>query len=113
MKRLILIFAFLTLFSCSTFINIEKGLTMATGRGINSLISKIGYPTDERIIAGRKVYIWDTRRLVGWDGNVLDLYCKITVEVDSNDRIINWSYSGNRGGCSSYSNALKIRNQTR
>ena len=113
LKRLILIFAFLALYSCSTFKNIEIGLTRATGRSINSLISRIGYPTDERIIAGRKLYIWDTRRLVGWDGNIIDLYCKITVEVDSNDKIIYWTYSGNRGGCRSYSDALKIRNKSR
>ncbi len=35
--------------------------------------------------------------------------CKITVEVDSNERIVGFSGDGNVGGCQRYASALKIK----
>ena len=65
------------------------------------------YPDSERMIAGRKLYTWNSSRLFAIDGNLVDLYCIITVEVNSNEKIVNWQYDGNNGGCRGFANRLK------
>lgn len=87
--------------------HINKGLTNLRGQHINSLINRIGYPDSQRMIAGRKLYTWGSSRLFAIDGNLVDLYCTITVEVNSNEKIVNWQYDGNNGGCRGFANGLK------
>ena len=106
-KLFFLIASISVLISCSTFKHMEEGLSSLGGQHIDSLINKIGYPDGQNFIAGKKLYIWDSRSLLGYDGNVYDYNCSITVEVDSSERIIGYQYSGNIGGCQGYSKALK------
>ena len=121
--------------SCTTFEDISKGLDKYYGLSINSLIQTIGYPNGERIVAGRKLYVWDSRRTVTysmptttqssgtvysgmssgtyygssttWVPTTANYFCTITVEVDSSDKIINSQFNGNIGGCERYAAAFR------
>ena len=39
---------------------VKEGMTRLQGQPLSVVIAKIGLPTDERIVAGKKVYIWGT-----------------------------------------------------
>lgn len=47
---------------CSTFEDIENGLFSLYGRHVDELVAKIGYPNGQNEVAGRKLYIWDSRQ---------------------------------------------------
>ena len=51
------------------------------GCHIDSVIDRWGYPTEEKIIAGHKLYIWRTERTVSRDG-----YTTTTPHTDSKGR---------------------------
>ena len=59
---LVTILGAMTLAGCA-FQQIEQGMTSMEGRPINAVIEKLGFPDDERVIAGKKIYIWSTSRL--------------------------------------------------
>jgi hypothetical protein len=40
---------------------VKEGMTRLQGQPLSVVIAKIGLPTDERTVAGKKVYIWGTR----------------------------------------------------
>ena len=61
---LFLSFIFLT--GCSTFEDIDKGLSNLYGQHIDSLIAKIGYPNKQNEVAGRKLYVWDSSQTVSY-----------------------------------------------
>jgi hypothetical protein len=39
---------------------VKEGMTRLQGQPLSVVIAKIGLPTDERTVAGKKVYIWGT-----------------------------------------------------
>lgn len=87
------------------------------GENINTVINQWGYPNDERIIVGRKLYYWTNNQTIytpattngtistygptsyyngsTYGGNYTNLYCTRILEVDSKDIVINWQYEGN------------------
>ena len=131
---LLIVFALFTT-SCTTFKDLETGLIQHKGLSIDTLINKIGYPSAEMNIAGRKLYVWSTSQNVSmpststvntggtvYSGTNMGIYsgtstvttmqnmnfnCKITIEVDDNNIIKSGSYEGNIGGCDRWSRALK------
>lgn len=48
--------------SCTTFEDINQGLTMLEGRPIDDLINIIGFPDSEQTIAGRTLVVWSSSR---------------------------------------------------
>jgi hypothetical protein len=62
----------------------------------------LGSPTDERTIAGQKVYIWLTRTL----DEGTELKCQIRV-IMSGDVISSWDFEGNEGYCRRYADRLR------
>ena len=136
MKKLFLFISLLIFSARTTFEDIDKGLASYYGQHINSLISKIGYPNAQNNIAGRKLYIWDSRQTVSysmpmtsynsgtvntfsggygsytgtttnWVPMVANYFCTITVEVNSSETIIASQFNGNIGGCERYARAFK------
>lgn len=64
--------------------------------------SKLGYPTNEATVAGRKFYVWSR------ETNAMDAYsCKIRVFVDKDEIITDGDYDGNLGGCANYIDRLQ------
>lgn len=119
--------------ACTTFSNMDKGLDALKGRPINEAFATLGMPNDERVIAGRKVYVWgnsfsmsmpttQTTNVQGTFGTTpymgsatttawktSEYECTIRLFVDENERVETYDYSGNIGGCGSYSSRLKPR----
>ena len=59
-----LLLSILTLASCTTFEDIDGGLSVFRGRPVDDLISVIGFPDGQRTIAGRTLVIWNTNQNV-------------------------------------------------
>lgn len=69
------------------------------GENIETVIEHWGYPTDEKIIAGKKLYYW-TVSSYSVTGNQSYVYggeatCSRILEVDKNNNVIKWQWSGN------------------
>lgn len=116
---------------CMSFDVLDEELPKYTGRPIDSLVERIGYPNAERTIMGRKVYIWSTSMshvsvtpvqststgYVGltpvtmtsttYETSSSRLSCMLRVFVSAQDRIESFDYEGNNGACFRYSNRLK------
>ena len=98
----------------------DKCISTWIGYPLNSVIKKWGYPDQEKSIAGKKLYIWetvdydynsvvtengfsitstdkkgrDTTFFIGSETPQLE-YCKKTLEVDNEGIIINGQWTGN------------------
>ncbi|MGE4307184.1 MAG: hypothetical protein AB7E24_24500 [Novosphingobium sp.] len=128
---LVIVFA---LSSCSTFKNMDEGLDGLVGQPIDAAFARLGMPNSESRIADRKVYIWNnaysmtlpTPQTTNVQGNVgsvpysatasttsyqtSEYSCTIRIFIGEDKRILNYDYSGNVGGCETYSSRLKLRN---
>ena len=118
MKKLILISLLLiplSAFAWESFM--DKCIKSWIGYPLNSVINKWGYPDQEKNIAGRQLYIWETydydsdnttggfsitstdkkgRETTFSSGGVPQVeYCKKTLETDQNGIIINGQWTGN------------------
>lgn len=75
---------------------IKDRMPTYVGQPASVLIDKLGYPTRQDNVAGRKVYIWSIANMV--DGT--NYGCTIRAIIDDQEVVINWDYQGNEGGCS-------------
>ena len=95
----------------------EKALNSWVGYHINDMINSWGFPTDEKTIANRHIYIWNkawsqyipqrtnstvtpgfynaTVNSYTTGGYNINWYCNKTIEVDSKNNITSWSWEGN------------------
>jgi hypothetical protein len=93
--------AALTLAACS-FDAIKEGMNRLEGQPISAAIAKLGIPSDERLIAGQKVYTWYTSTF----DEGTQLQCKIRVMM-AGEVIGSYEFEGNNGMCARY--AAKLR----
>src|SRR4249919_3804166 len=108
---------------CSTFGNLDSGLSALNGRNIHDAINVLGYPASQQQIAGQTVYTWsidnstqyqmpNTTTTSGYAGGVpfsatttgtqavnMSYLCTIKLGTDSDGRIVNYDWSGNLAGC--------------
>ncbi len=87
-----------TLAACA-FPTINEKMASFVGQPVNALVARLGYPTREDHVGGRKVYVWTT-------GNVAEYTCTIRAILDDRDVIATWDAVGNEGGCANYAGAL-------
>jgi hypothetical protein len=80
---------------------IEKGMNTMLGQPLSAAVAKLGMPTDEKTIAGQKVYIWFNR--VVDEGS--EYKCTLRAIV-SGDVITAWDFDGNNGPCLRYAERL-------
>jgi hypothetical protein len=73
------------------------------GQPVSTLFAKLGLPTAEQTIAGRKVYVWSTSNFV--EGT--NYGCKFRVNVDPQDVIVGGDRDGNNAGCSVFASRLQ------
>ena len=127
----------LALTACTTFQDIDEGLGKFKGKHIESLIDVIGYPTYQHTVGTHDLYIWDSSEevaivmpittytagtFVPYDGSfninsgtsatayvpqTFNYECKISVEVDDEDKIIKWQLDGDSDGCYQVAQALQ------
>jgi hypothetical protein len=121
--RMLRVCAALCLFSFSAgcvMSRLENGLNDLPGKDISSAAQRLGYPSQEREMFGRKVYTWGTQSTgfasmpvtnaygytAGFVPMAVNYQCRIEIIADTNGTIERWQYEGNAGGCSRYASAL-------
>jgi hypothetical protein len=87
------------------------------GQPLDAVITQWGYPHEEKIIAGRKLYVWNHNKSIQMPattsgtitsygstayidatttgGGSVRGTCTRTIEVDANNRVARWQYEGN------------------
>ncbi|MDH7975936.1 hypothetical protein QH494_27470 [Sphingomonas sp. AR_OL41] len=130
-KRLVPLCA-VVLAGCTTFSNIDEGMTALVGQPIDAAVDKLGYPTNQVTVGGKKIYTWGrsyissipsltTSNVNGtvngrnYSGTVtttgsqpVEMYCTLRFITDQNDVIVDYNWAGNLGGCGLYSRYLKV-----
>jgi hypothetical protein len=81
--------------------SITKGMGSLVGQPLDAAIAKLGVPTSESTIAGRKVYVWVTQNFV--EGTAYR--CQIRV-VMKGDVTGSFDWDGNNAGCLRYAAIL-------
>jgi hypothetical protein len=81
---------------------IKKGMTALQGQPLSAAITKLGVPTEERTIAGQKVYIWFTRTV----DEGTEYKCQIRAIMAGNV-IGSFDFEGNEGKCRRYAAMLQ------
>lgn len=135
MKKYLVALSVFALAGCATWGQMKTGLDSLLDQPLSVAIDRIGYPTGEQTIAGRKLYRWGSSQQSAMymptstttTGSVgtgmtyrpfsattyggtyvpVNYNCEIILEVDSNDIIKRYQYNGNLGGCGPYIKALK------
>ena len=124
---IILLIAISTLTAGCAIQRLGKGMDALLGQPVNRLIDRIGFPSEEKVVAKRKIYVWQissthlstntqtstysgtvgTKPIYGtattYGGTTaMPVSCKLTVEVDSDENIIYWIGEGSEFGCAPY-----------
>ena len=95
---LVLLCTAISVFAFGVDDTMSKVMDSWKGCHIDQVIDRWGYPTDEKTIAGHKLYIWKTERTVTTDGNstTKEVYtAERIIEVDDNNIVIKGRWSGN------------------
>ena len=117
MKKLIIISLLLVSLSAYAWNSfMDKCIESWVGYPLDSVMKKWGYPDQEKTIAGKKLYIWETyettfnqrggttivtkdkkgRETVFSSGGEPEIeYCKKILEVDEKNIVVNGQWSGN------------------
>jgi hypothetical protein len=132
MKKLLIAAAGLSVLAgCTTFKDMEKGLTGLVGMPAQAAFDRLGFPTAEERIAGQTVYVWanansytvpiltshtttgrvDRRPFTATTTTTeflpINEHCTVRMIVDDHDIIRRWDFTGNIGGCENYGKRLK------
>jgi hypothetical protein len=81
---------------------IKEGMTSLQGQPLSAAIAKLGTPTEARTIAGQKIYIWFTARVV--EGT--EQKCQIRA-IMSGNAIASFDYEGGGLSCMHYAQMLQ------
>ncbi len=69
------------------------------GENINSVIERWGYPSDEKVLAGKKLLYWTKSKnsfyYQNGYGSYVTEYCERILETDNNNIVIAWQWKGN------------------
>ena len=121
-KILCLLMTFLAIQVCTFAFGVDSTMSVVMdsrkGQNINKVIDRWGYPTEEKTIAGRKLYVWKTERVVTSSeytttkphtdkkgrtyyttethGGGTQIYTsERTIEVDENNNVVRGTWGGN------------------
>jgi hypothetical protein len=83
---------------------IKEEMTKLEGQPLRAAIAKIGPPVDERMIAGRRVYIWGSPELSSKGAK--DKQCQIRATMNG-DVIGSFDYEGDESLCQRYTTRLR------
>jgi len=93
---------------------IEQQLSMLNGQPASAAIARLGHPTSEDTVAGRKVYVWSNSRTfvlpargMTYGGmNELQAQCTLRVFVNKHDVIVAHDVTDNSDACAVYAHKL-------
>ena len=73
------------------------------GKSIDNLISVLGIPDDEKLIAGNKIIYWNLDKLVVMhDSYVVKGLCTIKASINKKRKVTDVTLNGNNAGCSKF-----------
>jgi hypothetical protein len=81
---------------------IDERASKYLGQPATMLIAKLGFPTDERVIAGKKIYIWYTSTF----DEGTQLKCQFRAILGPGDIVEAFDGEGNNGPCLRYAMRL-------
>jgi hypothetical protein len=84
---------------------VKEGMTRLQGQPLSVVIAKIGLPTDERTVAGKKVYIWGTPAQEPAK-EPREKKCQIQATMNG-DVIESFAYEGDESLCERYAARLR------
>lgn len=89
--------------------SMNTGLQSLSNKPAREAFDRLGYPTEDRVIAGRRVYIWSTNHMGPAIAGNRDVQyqCTIRIFVDERDIITGGDWEGNGYGCSQYLSRLR------
>jgi uncharacterized protein YceK len=93
MRTIGIICAVLALSGCASMV--DRPLAARVGLPIATVISQIGYPTSERVVAGKRVYTWVRR--MAYEGNQME--CEASYEVNDAGIVVDYHWQGQIGAC--------------
>ncbi len=108
------VLALLAAVSCATRATLETHLASLVGQNANELSKEFGYPIGTTVAPnGNKVYIYERRKsyisppsyqtygtgkdrvTVETEGQVVESWCKIYIEVGHENKVVRWHLEGN------------------
>lgn len=78
----------------------DKIMSSWKGESLDTVIDHWGYPTNEKTIAGKKLYYWEVSKYIintnsqGVYGR--ELTCNRILEFDENNKVTKWQWNGNK-----------------
>ncbi|MEY9584066.1 hypothetical protein [Sinorhizobium fredii] len=133
MKKLITtISTLIVLAGCTTMEDLDAGLRDLKGKPYQVAFAKLGFPDNEKTVAGHKVYVWSTSSSGSYsipkyntatsyvNGQAIytnyqttenvsyDYSCEVEVIVDPSGTIAHIKWEGNPGGCEAYAQRVKV-----
>ena len=104
MKKILIVILITTFFPTVSFAigtndTIKRIMDSWIGENLETVIDHWGYPTQEKTIAGKKLYYW-INSSYNVSGNQYVVYgcesnCNRILEVDKNNIVIKWQWEGN------------------
>lgn len=128
--RVAVILAALALAGCANFEALDAGLDTLKGQNRDVAIQRLGFPDDQKEIAGKDVYIWTTggtfyqpgsyfggcsdryggirsMSCVGFMPSTTYAFCEIRVIADKSGTIVDTERRGDAATCEQYANRLQ------
>lgn len=104
MKKFLIVLFIITFFPTVSFAigtkdTMKRIMDSWIGENIETVIDHWGYPTQQKTIAGKKLYYWINSSYTV-SGNQYGVYggestCNRILEVDKNNNVIKWQWEGN------------------
>jgi hypothetical protein len=101
MGRHILRLAALTCLAAFAGEVIKQQIDSVLGQPLSAAVARLGMPTEARTIAGKHVYVWNTRNVGGTENK-----CQVRV-IMKGDIIRAWDYEGREASCQQYAARLQ------
>ena len=83
----VLVCAVLTLGGCRSYRVLDRDLNALVGKDVRLLVKRLGYPDQQDVALGEKVYTWRLND------------CTLHVAVDANGHILRSAHNGSRREC--------------
>lgn len=116
--------------ACASFDRLDQGLSTLQGQHRDVAIARLGFPTEQKEIAGRDVYIWHRGSLfyqpatyfggcdsryggmrsmscVGFMPSVTDTRCTVRVIAEKDGTIVQTDRDGDPNSCGFYADRLQ------
>lgn len=122
--------AALPLAACASYERLDSGLNTLVGQDREVAIARLGFPDEQREIAGKDVFIWETgfrwydrggyyggcsqryggirsMSCVGFAPSIASNHCQVRVIAEKSGKITDVDRQGDVGACQTFANRLQ------